>query len=410
MEPDEIEGMMKLDDLPQTLCWHEAAGVWTPAAVEGDGAGEPAPEQAGAAHLSLIDQRKLPHALEYLDCYSSDQVCDAIAELAVRGAPVIGISGAYAMVLWAKNEWPLTAAGKAKAARPAAGKGAAAGDVAASGGAGSDEGSLFVEAFRHRAAEVAATRPTAVNLSWAVEQIRTCLEDALAAGSSLEDAVLGIERRAGELALDDEQCSKRIGEHGAAIFAELAAKLGRPLNVQTHCNAGSLATMRLGTATAVIYEACAQGNVANVWVDETRPVDQGARLTAWELGRAGVPYTLVCDDMAGALMKQGKVDAIVVGADRICANGDVANKIGTYQLAVLAHHHGVPFYVAAPRSTFDESLATGDEIEIEERDGREVRCMPSGREWLPVAPQGCKVYNPAFDVTPHELITGIITD
>lgn len=378
---------MAIADLPRTLRWEKTKDGWLPSALTATGADD------AAAHLSLVDQRKLPHSLEYVDCFTSTQVCDAIADLTVRGAPAIGVSAAYAMVLWAKNEWPLkwnaeSAETKARVS----------------------EERHFLKAFKARAKQVAAVRPTAVNLSWGVRQMVACAEHRVKDGVSLGEVVRDLEKRAKELERDDESCSLRIGTNGAQVLAELSRKLGRPLQVQTHCNAGSLATVRLGTATAVIYKAFEQGLVKNVWVDETRPVDQGARLTAWELGRAGVPYTLVCDDMAGALMKEGQVDAVIVGADRICANGDVANKIGTYQLAVLADYHDVPFFVAAPQSSFDRSLESGDEIVIEQRDPDEVRCMPHGREWLPVAPKGCKVYNPAFDVTPAALVTQVITD
>ena len=374
---------MTTQDLPRTLQWVKAERGWKPSAPTATGLDEDAP------HLSLIDQRLLPHALEYVDCYTSGQVCAAIESLAVRGAPALGIAGAYALVLWARNEWPLARSPHRE---------------------GATQAELFLEALHARAGQIAATRPTAVNLSWGVQQLCACAQQQVQAGGKVPGIVLVMEARAQRLEAEDEACSQRIGSNGAAVLAQLAERLGRPLQVQTHCNAGSLATVHLGTATAAIYAAHERGLIANVWVDETRPVDQGARLTAWEMERAGVPYTLVCDDMAGSLMQQGKVDAIIVGADRICANGDVANKIGTYPLAVLAKHHGVPFYVAAPASTFDGGLASGEDIVIEQRDAREVRCMPSGRDWLPVAPQDAPVYNPAFDVTPAGLITALITD
>lgn len=369
---------MALSDVPRTLRWERGVEGWHPSMLADAG-------KEGAPTLVLIDQRKLPHSLEYLRCSTSWQACDAIASLAVRGAPAIGVTGAYAVLLWALNEWPLE------------------------GGAPSDA-SMFLERLEKRAEEIAATRPTAVNLSWGVSQMTACARERIGSGEGVDECAVALEARAQEIEADDVERSRRIGEHGAAVMEELAEKLGRPLNVQTHCNAGSLATVHGGTATAVIYAAHERGLIANVWVDETRPVDQGARLTAWELGRAGVPYTLVCDDMAGSLMKQGKVDAVVVGADRICGNGDVANKIGTYQLAVVAEHHGVPFYVAAPGSTFDDSLSSGDEIVIEEREAREVRCAPAEGGWAPVAPQDAPVYNPAFDVTPAELVTAVIAD
>lgn len=346
--------------------------------------------QQGKASLRLLDQRKLPHKVEYLDCYSSDQVCDAIALLAVRGAPAIGDAGAYALVLWAFNEWPV---------------------IAAASGQPIDSLPLFVDSLKIRGGQVASVRPTAVNLSWAVKRMLASAEQFALAGFSAEELVFELEREANVIYAADEADCKRIGEVGAQELHELAIKLGRPLRVETHCNAGSLACARYGTALSVIYHAHAAGDIEMVWVDETRPVDQGARLTAWELIEAGVPCTLICDNMAGSLMKDGKVDAVVVGADRICANGDFANKIGTYPLAVLAKHHGVPFYAAAPFSTFDMSLREGSQIVIEERDPQEVRCAPvSEGQWQQIAPEGCKVCNPAFDVTPHELLSGIITE
>lgn len=346
-----------LDNLPATMYW-----------------------DADAACLQLLDQRKLPHETCYLQCATSEQVCDAIATLGVRGAPAIGDAGAYALALWAINE------------RPAV-----------------DE--EFDAAFEQRAAQVAAVRPTAVNLSWAVDkcvkragQLRSQGADAVTVASSLLEI-------AHEILADDKVNCKRIGELALPELERLAAVVGHPLRVETHCNAGSLACGFYGTATSVIYHGFEAGLIQKVWVDETRPVDQGARLTAWELMQAGVPCTLICDNMAGSLMRAGEVDMVVVGADRICANGDFANKIGTYPLAVLAKHHDVPFYTAAPQSTFDRSLETGDKIVIEQRDPMEVRCAPvSGGAWQLIAPADCDVYNPAFDVTPHGLVSGIFTE
>ncbi len=378
---------MSLVDLPKTLRWEKTKPGWLPSAFTATRADD------AAAHLVLIDQRKLPQVLDYMDCFTSEQVCDAISELAVRGAPALGVAGAYAVVLWAKNEWPLLWHNKS--------------DVAKSH---MTEERAFLADLRKRSAQIAETRPTAVNLSWGVHQILERAEEYVSGGMSIDEIVRRMEDAACEIERDDEARSLRIGKNGAKLLGELSRKLGRPLNVETHCNAGSLGTVRLGTATAVIYEAHAHGLIKNVWVDETRPVEQGARLTAWELGKAGVPYTLICDDMAGSLMKDGKVDAVIVGADRIALNGDVANKIGTYQLAVLSKFHDIPFYVAAPESTFDKALETGDEIEIEQRDPKEVRGVPHGEKWIAIAPQGCNVYNPAFDVTPSELITEIISD
>lgn len=252
----------------------------------------------------------------------------------------------------------------------------------------------FLLALTRVAQEVATARPTAVNLSWGVNQAVDVMRDAIANGSSVEGAAECGYARAEEMAADDEACNRAIGEAGAKL-------LGAGSRVLTHCNAGSLATVFFGTALGVIYSAFDQGRVSHVYADETRPVGQGIRLTAWELSEAGIPCTVQCDDMAAMLMKQGLIDAVVVGADRICANGDTANKIGTYALAIAADHHRIPFYVAAPTSTIDASLTEGSQIPIEFRDSREV--------WdSDVYP--LNIYNPAFDVTPAALINGIITE
>lgn len=330
--------------------------------------------------LQLLDQRKLPHETSYLRCTTSEQVCDAIATLGVRGAPAIGDAGAYAVALWVMQERPVD-----------------------------DE--LFDAAFERRCEEIAAVRPTAVNLSWAVGKCAEHVRVLRAGGATPQELADGLLELAHQVLAADKADCKRIGELALPELEQLVAKLGRPLRVETHCNAGSLATGFYGTATSVIYHGFAADLIEKVWVDETRPVDQGARLTAWELMQAGVPCTLICDNMAGSLMRAGEVDMVVVGADRICANGDFANKIGTYPLAVLAQYHGVPFYTAAPESTFDRNLATGDEIVIEQRNPMEVRCAPvSGGAWQLIAPEGVDVYNPAFDVTPCELVAGIFTD
>lgn len=332
--------------------------------------------------LRLIDQTLLPHQVEYLDCKDSETVCDAIARLAVRGAPAIGCAGAYAVALWALRDWA------------------------------GDDAHAFFAALEARAVEIANVRPTAVNLSWAVNECMQVARQAKADGAGVDQLRATLLEKAHEITADDIRRCEAIGKNGAAAFADLAKKLGRPLRVETHCNAGSLATAYFGTALSVIYHAHAAGDIEMVWADETRPVDQGARLTAWELMQAGVDCTLICDNMAGSLMAAGKVDAVVVGADRVCANGDFANKIGTYPLAVMAQHHGVPFFVAAPLSTFDFALASGDQIVIEERNPQEVRCAPVAKGvWQPIAPDGVKVFNPAFDVSPAALATGgIITE
>ena len=340
------------------------------------------------AFLRLLDQRKLPSAVEYLECATSGQVCDAIAELAVRGAPAIGEAGAYAVALWVLNEWRVNARHACIDA---------------------DNLNMLLVALESQARDIGQVRPTAVNLSWAVEGAIKAARAAAFETPTVEGVAQGVLAYSHKLMAEDEDCCKRIGLNGAAEFHELAVKLGRPLRVETHCNAGTLACARYGTALSIIYHAFEAGDIEKVWVDETRPINQGARLTAWELGQAGVPYTLICDNMAGSLMQKGQVDAVVVGADRICANGDFANKIGTYPLAVLAAYHHVPFYTAAPHSTFDGSLQSGEQIVIEQRAPYEVRCAPlAGGVWEPTAPQDADTYNPAFDVTPHELIAGIV--
>jgi len=283
--------------------------------------------------LLVLDQRLLPDEERWLRCERPAEVADCISTLAVRGAPAIGIAAAYGLAL-----------------------------------AEADERSAAAELLR-------STRPTAVNLAWAIDQVLEA-PDALA--------------RARELHSDQEAADRRLADLGAARFAPGDRAL-------THCNAGALATAGYGTAGGVLRAAWEQGRLAQVWVDETRPLLQGARLTAYELGEAGIPYRLITDSSAGTLMARGLVDRVVVGADRIAANGDVANKVGTYPLAVLAERHGVPFYVAAPLSTVDPGTPDGAAIPIEERDALEV------------AP-GLPALNLAFDVTPAELVTGIVTE
>jgi methylthioribose-1-phosphate isomerase len=299
--------------------------------------------------LDLLDQTRLPAEEHWLRCTSAEDVAEAIRRLAVRGAPAIGIAAAYGVVLGLRS------------------------------------GRSF-DAVRDL---LAATRPTAVNLRWALDRMREAASDGDAA---LLECAHGIARA-------QEQADARMAEHGAAL-------IGEGERVLTHCNTGALATAGRGTAGGVIEAAFRAGRVAHVWVDETRPLLQGARLTAWELQRAGVPFQVIPDAGAGALMARGLVDRVVVGADRIAANGDVANKIGTYTVAVLAARHGVPFHVAAPLSTVDVASPTGSEIEIEERAGDEVTSVFGVR----VAPAGTEAMNMAFDVTPHELVTSIITE
>jgi methylthioribose-1-phosphate isomerase len=323
---------------------------------------------AADGHLELLDQTLLPTRLEWIACRDVDAVLEAIKSLRVRGAPAIGIAGAYGLAV-------------------------AAGEAARSGMA-ADAGRAHVLA---RAEQLASARPTAVNLRWAVERAIGKL-DGLANGTSA--AVLGETLLAEARAIHDEdrRLCEAIGRHGAAILPAG--------NVLTHCNTGALATGGDGTALAVITTAWGQGRRFEVFADETRPLFQGARLTAWELVQREIPVTVLVDAAAGHLLKTGRIAACIVGADRITANGDTANKIGTYALAVLAAAHGVPFFVAAPSSTFDLALSSGDEIPIEERAAAEV-LRPLG---APAAPDGAKAFNPAFDVTPARLIRAIITE
>ena len=322
----------------------------------------------GAATLAYVDQRLLPGKLAIERTADWGAVVDAIKTLAVRGAPAIGVAGAAAVALWARE--------------------------AAGGATGAREVSAYRAALERTAEEIACARPTAVNLRWAVERVlgraRVAL-DGGAAPAAVADALFAEAKR---MEAEDEAANRAIGAHGAAL-------LRQGNRVLTHCNAGSLATAFYGTALGVVYAAAEQGKIERVYADETRPVGQGARLTSWELARAGVPCTLACDNMAASLMAKGEVDAVIVGADRIAANGDAANKIGTYGVAVLARHHGVPFYVAAPTSTIDPAIADGSGIPIEERAASEV---------LPVALEGVDVWHPAFDVTPAGLITRIVTE
>ena len=316
------------------------------------------------ASLRFIDQRLLPGELKVSETTQWREVIDAIKTLAVRGAPAIGIAGAAAVALWLENDAVVV-----------------------------DEDD-FTQALDIVAREVTDARPTAVNLTWAVDNKVAYIHEQLEDGAPLEEMGLNACTYVQQLAADDERINRAIGENGAPLIPDNACIL-------THCNAGSLATAFYGTALGVIYAAAEQGRVQKVFADETRPVGQGARLTVWELAQAGVDVTLNCDNMAATLMAQGKIDCVIVGADRIARNGDTANKIGTYGLAVSAQYHKIPFYVAAPLSTFDLSLETGAEIPIEQRAAAEV---------LPQPIEGVGVYNPAFDVTPGELVTAFITE
>lgn len=318
--------------------------------------------------LEIIDQRALPAVRENLSLTTVQEVWDAIKTLAVRGAPAIGCAAAYGVVVGAQ---------------------------AALDGSPADVAAAADQAAEH----LATSRPTAVNLFWALERMTaTCKQAAAEAADAraLADRLL-VEARA--IHDEDRATCRAIGKHGAALLPD-------PVRVLTHCNAGGLATAEYGTALGCIYAAAEAGKQISVLACETRPLLQGARLTTFELHEAGVPVRLISDGMGAFAMQRGMVDAVIVGADRIAANGDAANKIGTYSHAVAARHHGIPFYVAAPRSTFDLSLTSGAEIPIEER-RREELTEFNGKI---TAPDGVGVWNPAFDVTPAELITGIVTE
>lgn len=320
--------------------------------------------------LEMIDQRRLPTEFVMLKVRSVEQLHEAIRTLAVRGAPAIGVAAAYGPVL--ALQW---LAGRKD----------------------------FAEAFDCvlKACDYLATsRPTAVNLFWALDRIRAKAKEVAstpqATASQLAESILA---EANAICAEDIEMCRRIGANGEQFIRD-------GFGVLTHCNAGALATAGQGTALSVLFEAQKKGRQFEVYADETRPLLQGARLTAWELQRAGIQVTVICDNMAGFLMKQGKIHAVVTGADRIAANGDTANKIGTYSVSVLAKHHGIPFYIAAPSSTFDLSLAGGDQIPIEERNASEVTWIGDKH----VAPENVGVYNPAFDVTDAQNIAAIITE
>jgi methylthioribose-1-phosphate isomerase len=387
---------MAITDIPRTIWW--------------------ADDESGRPAVYMVDQSRLPLVGDVLVCSVYEGVCVAIAGMAVRGAPALGVAAAMAVALWVANE--------------------------------SDEIERieeFLAAVDAVAGEVAATRPTAVNLAWGAERIRRLAHES--ADRPIVELRELLVREAIAMAEEDEARNREIGRLGAGLLPDDA-------RVLTHCNAGSLATAYFGTALGIVFTAHEQGRIAGVWVDETRPVFQGARLTAWELKIAGVPFRLITDSMAASVMRAGMVDAVIVGADRIAANGDVANKIGTYGLAVLCKEHGIPFYVAAPTSTVDLTLESGDGIVIEQRDPREVEgftfsgvfepdspaasrafdmlttegpyTLPLAKGhvlevsrkgaayqldgWARIAPPNVEIYNPAFDVTPAAYVTAIITE
>lgn len=318
--------------------------------------------------LQLIDQRKLPMELVLMRCETVEDVARAITDMAVRGAPAIGAAGAFGLAIAAKT-FPAT------------------------------ESSDVVKAVEIAKAMIDATRPTAVNLTWATERIMEKLRARAQGDASVADLIAYTLTSAQALAEEDVAMNKRLSEFGATVVPLNA-------NILHHCNTGALATVDIGTAIGVIYECHAQGKNVHVWVDETRPRLQGARLSAWELMREGVPLHLIADNAAGYLMLSGKVDVVLFGADRVAANGDVVNKIGTYKLAVVAKENNVPVYACVPTSTIDLTFSEGTGIPIEERSSDEVACIGGKR----IAPEGCPVFNPAFDVTPNRYLTGIITE
>lgn len=326
--------------------------------------------------LIVLDQTKLPSEEVYRRCTSWREVREAISVLAVRGAPAIGIAAAYAVVL-------------------------AAAEIQAGG---SEKTTAVIAELEEIAASLAAVRPTAVNLHWALRRMMKTVEAESAAGRTPVQITTALEREAVRIHKDDIAINGRISKFGAEALLEEAGR--KRLTLLTHCNAGALATAEIGTALGVVRALHEQNRLERVYADETRPLLQGARLTATELYADGIPVTLITDNMAAWVMKTKKVDAVIVGADRIAANGDTANKIGTYGLSIAAKELGVPFYVAAPTSTFDVSMQRGEEIPIEERNHDEVRQI----QGVPVALKDIAVFNPAFDVTPHENIRAIITD
>ncbi len=333
-------------------------------------------ELPDAAGVEVIDQRTLPHRLTTAALRTPEEVAAAIRDMVVRGAPLIGAAAGYGVALAARR-------------------------------AADDR----VEHAVAVAAELlTAARPTAVNLRWAVRSVLDRIRGARSPAEKRQAALAA----ARQIVADELDRSRRIGEHGLRLLRDIADRKGRPVNVLTHCNAGWLACIDYGTATAPVYAAHDAGLPVHVWVDETRPRNQGAALTAFELGEHGVPHAVVADNAGGHLMQRGLVDLVIVGADRVAANGDTANKIGTYLKALAARDTGVPFYVALPSSTIDLSLPDGAGIPIEERSADEVRFIDglgrSGPERVLLVPEGSPARNPAFDVTPARLVTGFVTE
>ena len=320
--------------------------------------------------LELIDQRRLPAEFVKLQCRDIEQVYEAIRTLAVRGAPAIGVCAAYGLALSMRK-------------------------------CNEERAERGLECLRKSCEYLASSRPTAVNLFWSLERVKRSAERFAAdePGANLRALREFVLAEAEAIYAEDVDMCRRIGENGERFIEEDA-------RILTHCNAGALATAGQGTALSVMYEAQRRGRRFRVYADETRPLLQGARLTAWELQQAGIDATVICDSTAGWLMKQGEIDIVITGADRIAANGDAANKIGTYSLSILAREHGIPFYIAAPSSTFDLSISSAEQIPIEQRSADEVTFFADKR----VAPEGIDVYNPAFDITEARDISAIITE
>lgn len=315
-------------------------------------------------NIRMLDQTCLPLEEVYLELTDIPALCEAIKALRIRGAPAIGVAAAYGLALGANS-------------------------------INTDSKEEFLTKLGEVSKTLAATRPTAVNLFWALDRMNRVAQQ----GSTVSEIKAALMNEVKLIEQETDEADRRMGKFGAGLIED-------GFTILTHCNAGALATAGYGTALGVIKAAHEQGKKIQVFADETRPLLQGARLTTWEMMKAGIPVTLITDNMAGHFMKAGKIDCVVVGSDRIAANGDVANKIGTYSVSVLAKEHSIPFYVAAPVSTIDYSLKSGDDIPIEERDPIEVTCVRDVR----IAPEGVKVASPAFDVTPHQHVSAIITE
>ncbi len=315
-------------------------------------------------NIRMLDQTLLPLEEGYIELPDIPSLCEAIKALRIRGAPAIGVAAAYGLALGANS-------------------------------INTDSKEEFLNKLDEVSKTLAATRPTAINLFWALDRMSRVAQ----AGSTVSEIKAALMNEVKLIEQETDEADRRMGKFGADLIED-------GFTILTHCNAGALATAGYGTALGVIKAAHEQGKKIQVFADETRPLLQGARLTTWEMMKAGIPVTLITDNMAGHFMKAGKIDCVVVGSDRIAANGDVANKIGTYSVSVLAKEHSIPFYVAAPVSTIDYSIKSGDDIPIEERDPIEVTCVRNAR----VAPEGVKVASPAFDVTPHQNVSAIITE